>query len=281
MFEDSEIKKAVRDRYAGHAVNDTSCCSSSTFTTGAGSCCCGSEPAGVSERLGYDPADLAGIPADADLGLGCGNPLALLDLGEGETVLDLGSGAGIDCFLASRRVGPSGHVIGVDMTHEMLARARKNAAKGGYDNVEFRLGEIEHLPVADASVDVIISNCVVNLVPDKRQVFADAFRVLAPGGRLSLSDVTLLGEIPVAIRDSAEAYVACLSGAILREDYLRLIEEAGFTGIEVTEARSFSVDEVVGEDLADDFARQGADAGRIAAAIALFQSVRVRARKPE
>jgi len=234
----------------------------------------------ASDRLGYDPDDLAGLPEGADLGLGCGNPLALLELREGEAVLDLGSGAGIDCFLAGKRVGPTGHVIGVDMTPEMVARARRNADNAGYGNVEFRLGEIEHLPVADSAVDAVISNCVVNLVPNKSQVFADTFRVLKPGGRLSVSDIVLLGEVPVAIRDSAEAYVSCLSGAILRDDYVKLIEQAGFEDVTVTESRSFTIGDVVAEDLVAEFAKQtGSSMDELREAAALFQSIRVQARK--
>jgi arsenite methyltransferase len=281
MFDETDIKQAVRERYAGHATAGTSCCSAAGSGAKAPSSCCGTDTtSAVTQALGYDAGELAAVPEGADLGLGCGNPLALLDLREGETVLDLGSGGGIDCFLAAKRVGPSGHVIGVDMTPEMLTRARKNAANGGYENVEFRLGEIEHLPVADASVDAVISNCVVNLVPDKAQVFSDAFRVLKPGGRLSVSDIVLLGEVPLAIRDSVDAYVACLSGAILRDDYLKLIEEAGFADVAVTEARTFTVGDVVAEDLVAEFAeRTGATMDELRDAAALFQSVRVQARK--
>lgn len=281
MFDETDIKEAVRDRYAGHASAGTSC-GPSAAQCGGQSCGCNSGPGtSVSENLGYRQDDLADIPEGADLGLGCGNPLAMLELREGETVLDLGSGAGIDCFLAAKRVGTSGHVIGVDMTPEMLARARRNATTGGYDNVEFRLGEIEHLPVEDATIDAIISNCVVNLVPNKRQVFSDAFRVLKPGGRLSVSDIVVLGDVPLVIRDSAEAYVACLSGAILRDDYLKIIDEAGFQDVQVTESRSFSIGDVVAEDLVAEFAQQtGATIEELEAAAGLFQSVRVSARKP-
>lgn len=276
---EQEIKDAVRERYAGHATGGGSCCSAGTAGGGAASCGCGS--ASLSEQLGYSAADLALIPEGADLSLGCGNPLALMALRDGETVLDLGSGGGIDCFLAANRVGPTGHVIGVDMTPEMLARARKNAADGGYDNVEFRLGEIEHLPVADASVDAIISNCVVNLVPDKGQVFADAFRVLRPGGRISLSDIVLLGEVPLVLRDSVDAYVSCLSGAILKDDYLALMADAGFTGIEVTESRPYKLGDVVAEDLVAEFVRQSdSTPEELEAAAAVFESVRVQATKP-
>lgn len=285
MFDENDIKSAVRERYAGVAQRPaapsaaTGCCAPSPARAGAASCC-GAPGATVSEQLGYDAAELADIPEGADLGLGCGNPLALLELAEGETVLDLGSGGGIDCFLAAKRVGPGGRVIGVDMTPEMIARARRNAAASGVTNVEFRLGEIEHLPVADGSVDAIISNCVVNLVPDKRQVFAEAFRVLRPGGRLSLSDIVLLGEVPLQIRDSVEAYVSCLSGAILREEYLALIEAAGFTDVRVTDERSFGVTDVVSQDLVAEFARSsGATLEELEDAAARFQSVRVSARK--
>jgi len=280
MFDETDIKEAVRDRYAGHATKATSCCSPSLTRAGQASCC-GTSPTNVSEQLGYYPDDLADIPHGADLGLGCGNPLAMLDLAEGETVVDLGSGGGIDCFLAAKRVGLSGHVIGVDMTPEMIARARRNAAEGAYDNVEFRLGEIEHLPVEDATADAIISNCVVNLVPNKRQVFADAFRVLRPGGRLSVSDIVILGEIPVQIRDSVEAYVSCLSGAILRDEYLKCIEEAGFVNVAVTGARSFTIGDVIPDDLVQEFVKQtGATVGELEGAAELFQSIRVSAGKP-
>ena len=280
MFDKTDIKEAVRDRYAGHAADATSCCSTSG-TRAAAASCCGPSGASVSGELGYDADDLADVPEGADLGLGCGNPLAMLELKEGETVVDLGSGGGIDCFLAAKRVGATGRVIGVDMTPEMIARARRNAAGSGIGNVEFRLGEIEHLPVEDGTVDAIISNCVVNLVPNKRQVFADAFRVLKPGGRMSLSDIVLLGEVPLQIRDSVEAYVSCLSGAILRDEYLKLIEEAGFTDVAVAESRSFTVGDVVAEDLVQEFVRQtGATVDELRAAAALFQSVRVSAKKP-
>ncbi|MDY0087427.1 MAG: arsenite methyltransferase [Coriobacteriia bacterium] len=280
VFDEADIKDAVRDRYADHATNATSCCSPSITRAGLASCC-GSSDQSVSERLGYDARDLAAIPEGADLGLGCGNPLAMLELKEGEIVLDLGSGAGIDCFLAAKRVGSTGRVIGVDMTPEMIARARRNAAQGGIDNVEFRLGEIEHLPVEDNSIDAVISNCVINLVPDKRQVFADVFRALKPGGRLSVSDIVTLGEIPLQIRSSVEAYVSCLSGAILRDDYLDLLTDVGFTDITARESRSFTVGDVVGDASAAEFAQQsGATMEEFEAAAALFQSVRVSARKP-
>ena len=283
MHDTEEIKRAVRDRYAGHATNATSCCGGSAGPAEAGCGCTPVQAPGTlpSELLGYDAADLAEIPEGADLGLGCGNPLALLELREGETVLDLGSGAGIDCFLAAKRVGPAGHVIGVDMTHEMLDRARRNAADSGFDNVEFRLGEIEHLPVADGSVDAVTSNCVVNLVPGKAAVFNEAFRVLRPGGRLSLSDIVLLGEVPPALRDSVEAYVACLSGAIMLDDYLRLLRQAGFANVAVTSEQRFDAEDILAQDLIAEFAQHGGvSEEEVREAATRFASVRVSARKP-
>ncbi|MHB1342236.1 MAG: arsenite methyltransferase [Coriobacteriia bacterium] len=266
-----DIKQAVRDRYAGYASAGTSCCDSST------SCGCGSE--GVSAALGYDPADLAAIPAGADLGLGCGNPIVLADLQPGETVLDLGSGAGIDCFLAARRVGPTGHVIGVDMTPEMIARARANAAAAGIDTVEFRLGEIESLPVETGAVDAIISNCVINLVPDKSRAFAESLRVLAPGGRFVVSDVVLQGEIPEGLRASVTGYVACLSGAVLESEYLAGLRGAGFVDVEVLERVPYvtTAEDPFVREIALSAGVAPEDAADVAS---MFSSVRVRAIKP-
>ncbi len=222
------IRKTVRERYGQRAQAGTSCC-------GTSQSCCDSQGSqdSASTAIGYSEEQLKAIPEGADLGLGCGNPTALASLKEGETVLDLGSGAGIDCFLAAQAVGPSGRVIGVDMTAEMIDRARQNARVNGVENVEFRLGEIEHLPVADGSADVVISNCVVNLSPDKPQVFRDAFRTLKPGGRMFLSDIVLLKELPDEIRESIEAYVGCVAGASMKADYLEAIEAAGFRDVEV------------------------------------------------
>ena len=185
---------------------------------------------------------MTAVPEGANLGLGCGNPVALASLAEGETVLDLGSGGGFDCFLAAGRVGKSGRVIGVDMTPEMLDTARRNAAKGDYGNVEFRLGEIENLPVGDAVVDVIISNCVINLSPAKPRVFREAFRVLKPGGRLMVSDMVLLRPLPDFIMHSAAAYIGCVGGAVLKDDYLEAIRGAGFKEVEVIEGNNMPLD---------------------------------------
>jgi ubiquinone/menaquinone biosynthesis C-methylase UbiE len=235
------IKRKVRERYAGAAKSGTSCCSSP---------CCGSDEGGLPEKndslkVGYTPGDLAQIPGESNLGLGCGNPAAAAGLKEGEVVLDLGAGAGIDCFLASGKVGPSGRVIGVDMTPEMIDRARENARKNGYANIEFRLGEIENLPAPDNSVDVIISNCVINLSPEKDRVFREAYRVLKPGGRMLVSDIVLRKPLPDAVRESAEAYTACVAGAMLKDDYLNEIRAAGFRKVEVVSESSFPADFVL------------------------------------
>ncbi len=231
----SDIKEAVRSGYARIVKGkQVSCC-------GPKSSCC-DKSVNISEKIGYSKDDIASVPDGADLGLGCGNPIALASLKEGEVVLDLGSGAGFDCFLAANKVGKTGKVIGVDMTPEMIERARENAKKGGYSNVEFRLGEIEHLPVADNSVDAIISNCVINLVPEKDKVFAEAFRVLKPNGRLMISDIVLLKELPDIIQSSVDAYVGCISGAIIKDKYIEGIKNAGFQDVTIVEENSFSID---------------------------------------
>ena len=236
-MKDEEIKEIVRIGYGKIATGSGSCC-------GPQSPCCGStvSPRDLSRDIGYSDAEIEAVPEGANLGLGCGNPVALASLREGEVVLDLGAGAGFDCFLAANRVGQTGRVIGVDVTPEMVNKARENARQGGYDNVEFRLGEIENLPAADGSVDAVISNCVINLVPDKGKAFAEAFRVLKPGGRLMISDIVLLRELPDFVRNSIEAYVGCVSGASLKDEYLRYIETAGFERISIVDETSFPVE---------------------------------------
>jgi arsenite methyltransferase len=231
------IRKHVRERYAQVAKEQSSCC-------GPASSCCGSSRSAksIAENMGYSGEDLAAVPVDANLGLGCGNPVALSSLEVGETVLDLGSGAGFDCFLAAQKVGATGRVIGVDMTPEMVAKARENAEKGGYANVEFRLGEIEHLPVADNSVDVIISNCVINLSIDKAQVFGEAFRVLKPKGRLMVSDIMLLKPLPEFLEQSIVAYVGCVAGALQKQEYLQTVRSAGFHQVKILKQTPFSLD---------------------------------------
>jgi arsenite methyltransferase len=251
---DTEIKKQVRDRYARAAKTSSSCCGPV-----ASPCCGGTSNLGqdkASQMVGYSPEELAAIPEDANLGLGCGNPTALAGLKAGETVLDLGAGAGIDCFLAAKKIGPSGRVIGVDMTPEMVDRARENARKNNAANVDFRLGEIENLPVADNSVDVIISNCVINLSTDKPRVFREAFRVLKPGGRLMVSDLALQKPLPRAIRESIEAYVSCIAGALVKDDYLGAIREAGFKEVAVVQEKGFPAELVLEDTLAPEVVRK-------------------------
>jgi arsenite methyltransferase len=237
-MEKIDIRDKVREKYAQVAVGaHKSCCGGPSSCCGAGS----STIQSIGEMIGYSREQMAAVPEGANLGLGCGNPVALASLRAGETVLDLGSGAGFDCFLAAKAVGDTGRVIGVDMTPEMLGKARENAAEGGYRNVEFRLGEIEHLPAADASVDIIISNCVINLSPDKPQVFAEAYRVLRPGGRLTVSDIVLLKPLPPGLANSVAAYVGCLAGASLKENYLGMLRRAGFTDVQVVGESPFDI----------------------------------------
>lgn len=219
------IRKAVRENYGAIARQVAGNCG----------CCGGGDACDTGKALGYSDEQLQAAPEGANLGLGCGNPTALGTLSPGETVLDLGSGAGFDCFLAAERVGSSGRVIGVDMTPDMIEKARANAVKSNAENVEFRLGEIEHLPVADNTVDAIISNCVINLTPDKAPVFREAHRVLKPGGRLMISDIVLKGKLPPELEAHMPAIVGCISGAIQLEDYLELMRQAGFSNIEVAE----------------------------------------------
>jgi len=247
-MKEEEIKKVVREGYAEIARQSSSCCAPSCCggDTGAPSCCGGDTAAeAASKAVGYTDEDLRTVPEGSNLGLGCGNPVALASLKKGETVVDLGSGAGFDCFLAAQRVGESGRVIGVDMTPDMLEKARKNAS--GFGNVEFRLGEIENLPVADGTADAIISNCVINLSPDKARVFSEAFRVLKPGGRLMISDIVLTKELPGFIMNSIEAYIGCVSGAVLKDEYLKMIADAGFGEVSVVEETQFPVENIIND----------------------------------
>ncbi len=225
-----EIRKSVRENYARIARENKSCCCRST------------KAEDISKSIGYSDEELESVPEDANLGLGCGNPVALASLKEGETVLDLGAGAGFDVFLAANKVGNSGRVIGVDMTPEMVGKARANALNDGYENVEFRLGEIENIPAADSSVDIVISNCVINLSPNKQRVFKEALRVLKPGGRLMVSDIVLLKELPDAIKQSVAAYVGCVAGALMKDDYLKTIREAGFQDVNVLDETLYPID---------------------------------------
>lgn len=225
-------RRIVRERYSEIATEDDqhSCCESAP---GEETSCCEDSAGTKSEQLGYSQDDIEAVADGADLGLGCGNPKAIADLDPGETVLDLGSGAGFDCFLAAREVGDDGQVIGVDMTSEMIEKARENVEKNDAGNVEFRLGEIEHLPVADASVDVVISNCVINLSPAKAQVFAEAFRVLVPNGRLAVSDVVLTAPLPDSVASDPDSLAACVAGASTVESIEQMLAAAGFVDVQV------------------------------------------------
>ncbi len=232
-LEEKKVKAHVKRRYGEMAQSDTSCCSS---------CGCGPSTADVAKQIGYSEEDLKSIPEASSMGLGCGNPVALASLKEGETVLDLGSGGGIDVFLAAEKVGPKGKAIGVDMTEAMVNKAQATAAKGGYENVEFRLGEIENLPVEKESVDVVISNCVINLSPDKEKVFQEAHRVLKPGGRIMISDLVTEGELPDKVRQSFDAWAGCIAGAMQRDVYLDTIRRAGFKNLKIVSESTYDVD---------------------------------------
>jgi len=247
-----DIRRVVRERYAQIAEGEReSCC-------GPSSCCTPqvSTTSQMAQKIGYSDEELAAVPKGANLGLGCGNPLEHANIEPGEIVLDLGSGAGIDVFLAARAVGEKGRVIGVDMTPSMIERARRNCEEAGISNVEFRLGEIEHLPVADNSVDVVVSNCVINLSPEKAQVFAEAYRVLKPGGRLIVSDLVLKQKLSEKLRNDVSAYVGCVAGASMKEEYLEFIRVAKFENVEVVTENSYDAGlEMVETSLRDEAMR--------------------------
>ena len=244
--EKDHFRDEIRKRYAETADScgcaGASCCSST-----------GAEAAEVSEKLGYSKDELEALPVDSNMGLGCGNPIAIASLKEGETVVDLGSGGGIDCFLASLKVGDTGHVIGIDMTPQMLSKARQAVEEGGFVNVDFRLGEIEHLPIANGTVDVIISNCVINLSPDKPQVLRDAYRVLKDGGRIAISDVVTIGDLPESVSNDLNAYAGCIAGSVSVSLYEEMLKEAGFSKVEIC------INEASGEFIKDWFPGTGVE----------------------
>ena len=258
-FKYDEIRQMVRQQYARVAKGEdpaldksSECCDISAPTT----CCSPPTPnsKNSSQMMGYATEDIHSVPEGADMGLGCGNPQVIAGLKTGETVLDLGSGGGFDCFLAAREVGDTGQVIGVDMTPEMITKARINAEKGNYTNVEFRLGEIENLPIADETIDVILSNCVINLSPDKARVFSEALRVLKPGGRLAISDIVAFAELPSEIRQNMALYVGCIAGVSLITEIEAILQGLGYDEILITqrgESKSFVKDWVPGEDITD------------------------------
>ncbi len=240
ILQSEEIKNAVRERYRTIAVGEltTTCCDPTPKQSKKSPCCSTKEPdeqlLKYNNSLGYTKEELAGVPEESNMALGCGNPIAIAQLNEGETVLDLGSGGGFDCFLSAQRVGTKGKVIGIDMTPEMITKARQNVVKGNFSNVEFRLGEIENIPAGDSTVDAIISNCVINLSTDKLQVFKEAYRVLKPGGRLAISDVVLTATLPPEILGDMSLYCSCTSGAVTIEEYQATLAQAGFKNISIT-----------------------------------------------
>jgi len=239
------IKENVKKAY-GKIASTNSSCGCQSFS------CCGSNASvEISQKIGYSTDEMESVPKEANLGLGCGNPTALANIKKGDVILDLGSGAGFDCFLAANKTGKSGKVIGVDMTPQMIAKARANATNSGYDNVEFRLGEIENLPVKEDEIDIIISNCVINLSPEKEKVFKEAYRVLKDNGKMMISDIVLLKEIPSYIKDIPEAYSACISGAIMKNDYIKYIENAGFKEINIISESQFTIDMFVNDPIAE------------------------------
>lgn len=268
-MKEEKVRKMVRKGYGKIAKAEKNACG----------CGCGSN---ISQQVGYSREELKAVPEGADLDLGCGNPVALASLKLGETVVDLGSGGGLDCFLAARKVGVKGHVIGVDMTAEMLDKARANCRKGGYKNVEFRLGEIENLPVADNTADVIISNCVVNLSPNKPRVFAEAFRVLKSGGRLMISDLVLLKALPEDVKESVLAYVGCVAGAEMKADYVKMIGDAGFRDVEVVEETRYPLELDLNDSTAKSIVKELKLTRKRTAELAnSVVSIKVSAKKPQ
>lgn len=270
LVKDAEsLREEVREKYASVAKSRGGGCG----------CACGPDESLLSQAIGYSDAELSAIPAEADLGVGCGNPTALASIRPGEVVVDLGSGAGIDCFLAANAVGPEGHVIGVDMTDEMLELARTNAAKGNYQNVEFRKGFIEDIPVESNTADLVISNCVINLSSDKRKVFDEVHRVLKPGGRMTISDIVTTQELPEDIQGSIAAYVGCVAGAMTKDVYLETIRAAGFSRVDVLSESSYGQILAADDDAAAVAIDLGVDAGSVKRWAPAVLSIKVQAIK--
>jgi arsenite methyltransferase len=254
QVQNDQVRQHVRNRYKQIALQETPQAVAGCCSTTNGCCDTPEDANNVSSKLGYSTEELATVPTGANLGLGCGNPQAIASLKPGEVVVDLGSGGGFDSFLASKQVGETGMVIGVDMTPEMISRARNNALKGGFTNTEFRLGEIEHLPISDNSVNVIISNCVINLSPDKQQVFNEAFRVLKPDGRLAISDIVTTATLPEEIKQDMDSLTGCISGASFIDEIKDMLSKSGFKDISVEakdESREFIKDWIAGANIDD------------------------------
>ncbi len=264
-----QIQENVKSGYADIVKRNTK----KPFLSNIFQCCDQKEIANdIGEKIGYSEAELKNAPQDANLGIGCGNPTALASIKKGETILDLGSGAGFDCFLASKETGATGKVIGVDITPEMVAQAKKNAEKGNYKNVEFKVGEIENLPIENDSVDLIISNCVINLSNQKERVFEEAYRVAKPNGRIMISDIILLHDLPDYVKNSVEGHIACLAGAVKKEHYIDAISKAGFTDIEIDKQAPFPIELMLNDPIAKKIVSENSlkeeDIEKIASAIA-------------
>lgn len=248
-----QIKKNVKSGYADIVKRTTK----KSFLPNIFQCCDPKEIASeIGKKIGYSEEELKNVPEDSNLGIGCGNPTALASIKKGETILDLGSGAGFDCFLASRETGETGKVIGVDITPEMVVQAKKNAEKGNYKNVEFKVGEIENLPIENNSIDLIISNCVINLSNQKEQVFKEAFRVAKNNGRIMISDIILLNDLPEYVQNSVEGHIACLAGAVRKEDYLNAIAKAGFIEINIDKETSFPIELMLNDPIAEKIVKE-------------------------
>ncbi len=252
-MENEQIQKNVKSGYADIVKRNTK----KSFLPNFFQCCDPKEIAtDIGKKIGYSEEELKNVPEDANLGIGCGNPTALASIKKGDTILDLGSGAGFDCFLASRETGETGKVIGVDITPEMVAQGNKNAKKGNYKNVEFKIGEIENLPVKSDSIDLIISNCVINLSNQKEQIFKEAFRVTKPNGRIMISDIILLNDLPDYVKNSVEGHIACLAGAIRKEEYINAITKAGFNEINIDKQAPFPIELMLNDPIAEKFIRE-------------------------
>lgn len=269
MMENQNIQESVKSGYADIVKRTTK----KSIIPNLFKCCDPKEIANdIGKKIGYSEEELKNVPADANLGIGCGNPTALASIKKGETVLDLGSGAGFDCFLASKETGATGKVIGIDITPEMVAQAKKNAEKGNYKNVEFKVGEIENLPIENDSIDLIISNCVINLSNQKEKVFEEAYRVAKPNGRVMISDIILLNDLPDYVKNSVEGHIACLAGAVRKENYLNAIDKAGFTNIRIDKQAPFPIELMLNDPIAEKIVRENNlvenDIKRIASSIA-------------